>query len=432
MHADLPIDARAAAILADQQLRFELVDSNDTERLGSWLQAEQRGFYGPPMSDKTLSEFVAGVAYRRRSGVWDDSGAQAHFPIATVDSWATPLTVPGERSIDGWAISAVTVASTHRRRGIARQLLESELRAAVALDVPLAMLTVSESTIYGRFGFGAATFAADIEVDARKARWTGATARGRTHFASTAQLRDDAVALIETVRLTTPGEIATWPHLWDRTFGISTDDSDLAKKLRGIRYLDENGELHGVLLYSMEPHERDFSRHTARVHSLIAATDDAYSALWSHLLELDLTERIVAPLRPVDEPLRWLVSDQRAVRTVDVRDHLWLRILDVPAVLSARSYSAPLSTTFEISDDLGFTTGRYLVNISSGQATVTRTEDAAALALSINDLSSLFLGGVSAVTLARAGRVAELEPGAAAGVDSSFRSPRVPHLPIWF
>ena len=432
MHADLPIDAQAAAILADQQLRFELVDSNDTERLGTWIQAEQSGFYVPSMSDKTLSEFVAGVAYRRRSGVWDDSGAQAHVPIATVDSWATPLTVPGERSIDGWAISAVTVASTHRRRGIARQLLESELRAAVALDVPLAMLTVSESTIYGRFGFGAATFAADIEVDASKARWSGLAARGRTDFASTAQLRDDAVALIETVRLTTPGEIATWPHLWDRTFGISTDDSDLAKKLRGIRYLDENGDLQGVLLYSMEPHERDFSRHTARVHSLIAATDDAYFALWSHLLELDLTERIVAPLRPVDEPLRWLVSDQRAVRTVDVRDHLWLRILDVPAALSGRSYSAPLSTTLEISDDLGFTTGRYLVNISNGQATVTRTEDAAALALSINDLSSLYLGGVSAVTLARAGRVSELEPGAASRVDSAFRSSRVPHLPIWF
>ena len=55
-----------------------------------------------------------------------------------------------------WAISMVTVAATHRRRGIARGLLEGELRAAASAGVPMAGLTVTEATIYGRYGFGPA------------------------------------------------------------------------------------------------------------------------------------------------------------------------------------------------------------------------------------------------------------------------------------
>lgn len=432
MHKNLPADGRARDALRSQDLRFDLVDTSNAAQFGAWLQADQRGFHGSPLSEKTLAEYAAGIADRRTTGVWDDSGAQPEVPIATVNSWATALTVPGGREVQGWAISSVTVASTHRRRGIARQLLESELRTAAALGVPLAMLTVSESTIYGRFGFGAATLATEIEIDTTKARWAGPTARGRSHFASTTQLRDDTAELFERSRLRFPGEIAPWDHLWDRTHGLSTDDDALAKKLRGIRYLDEKGELQGALLYSLDPHERDYSRHTARVHSLVAATNDAYFALWSYLLELDLTARVVASLQSIDEPLRWLISDQRAMRVVDTRDHLWLRILDVPAALSARSYSAPLSTVIDITDELGFATGRYRVSIVDGQATVSPTTDAASLTLSIADLSSIYLGGVSAATLARAGRVIEVEPGSVASLDAAFSSPLAPQLSVWF
>jgi hypothetical protein len=39
---------------------------------------------------------------------------------------------------------------------------------------------------------------------------------------------------------------------------------------------------------------------------------------------------------------------------------------------------------------------------------------------------------VSAVTLARAGRITELTPGSAAALDASFRSTVAPWLSIWF
>jgi predicted acetyltransferase len=53
-----------------------------------------------------------------------------------------------------------------------------ELRTAAELGVPIAALTVSESTIYGRFGFASAAQAAHWEIDTRHVRWAGPTPAG--------------------------------------------------------------------------------------------------------------------------------------------------------------------------------------------------------------------------------------------------------------
>jgi len=427
MNSALPIDPKSAAQLAEKGLRFDLVDTTDVAVFRPWLDADSRGFHATPFSDDTAAQFMAGVADRRTSGVWDDSGADPATPIATVNAWSTPLTVPGERQLDAWAISAVTVASTHRRRGIARELLESELRSAADRNLAVAMLTVSESTIYGRFGFSPAALSADYEIDTRKARFTGVVPDGRVQFVPLTQVREQAPAIIEANRLRTPGDITTWSHLWDRTFGLSTDDKDLAKRIRAIRYDDADGTPQGFALYTLKEHERDFSKHTAVVHSLVTATDDAYAGLFSFLLELDLTTKLVLPLRSVDEPIRWQVADFRAVRATDVRDHLWVRILDVPRALAARDYFASLDLVIEVTDDLGFAAGRFALG-----DTVEPTTREADVTLSVNELGSLYLGGVSALTLERAGRITGHTEGAVERLDAAFRSPVTPCLSVWF
>lgn len=407
---------------------MDLLDTADRAAFRHWLDADSRGFQGPRFSDETAAQYMDGTAYRRTTGVWDETAADPETPVGTVNSWSTQLTVPGERTVDAWAISSVTVATTHRRRGIARALLEAELRTAVAFEQPIAMLTVSESTIYGRFGFSPATLSADYEIDARRAKWTGPTATGRVHFVALAQLREEAPSIIERTRLARPGEIATWSHLWDRTFGLSTDDKALKDRIRAVRYDDADGVAQGFALYTLEEHPRDYAKHTARVHSLVTVTEDAYAGLWSYLLELDLTTTVAIALRSTDEPLRFSVSDFRSVRSVDVRDHLWLRILDVPTALSARTFGAPLDLVIEVTDDLGFAAGTYQLHRNA----TTRSTDAPALTLSVNELSSLYLGGVSALTLHRAGRITEHVPGAVAALEAAFHSVVRPHLPVWF
>jgi len=384
------------------------------------------------MKEDEARGFMDGVADRRTTGVYDDSAAGPGTPVATVNSWPTPLTVPGGE-IEAWGISSVTVSPTHRRRGIARNLLEAELRTAHELGLPLAMLTVSEATIYERFGFAPAMVVADLEIDTRRARFTGPAASGRVHFVPRQQLRAEADALIERARLATPGEIRAWSRQWDRQFGVTSEQADAGRKIRAVRYDDEAGRAQGFALYTLAEKESDYSQHTAIVSYLLALTPDAYAGLWQHVLELDLTATVKAPLRSADEPLIWQVNDQRAI-TATHHDHLWLRILDVPAALSARRYAAPLGLTITVTDDLGFAAGTYSLGsvvepLSVVEPVETTTPD---LTLTVNALSAIYLGGIKATTLTAAGHITEHTPGAAASIDLAFSSPVTPWLSIWF
>ena len=425
-----PIDADSAAALEAHGLRLGLVDTADADAFTAWLRADRRGFHLGETSDDVLAAHREKLAYRRTTGVWDASALDTATPVATVNSWPARMTVPGQREVQAWAISAVTVAPTHRRKGIARALLEAELRTAASLGLSLATLTVSESTIYGRFGFAPATFATTLTVDTRRARWTGPSAPGRLHFVSTAEARAALPELHERIRPTGVGQIDAWDLRWDGFVGLAEEDKDRAKELRAIRYDDADGVLRGLALYRVTGGEPDFGAHTLTLDYLATETDDAYAALWRYLLEVDLVSTLKAHDRPVDEPMQWQVTDMRAVKQSPY-DHVWTRILDVPAALSARDYAAPLETVIEVTDELGFASGTYALYID-GKATVERTDAPAALVMSVNELSALYLGGVAAATLVGAGRISEREPGAASALDTAFRSARAPWLSFWF
>jgi predicted acetyltransferase len=434
--SDLPIDAQSAAELQKQGLRFAIVDTSTVETFRPWLHAVGRGFLDGRPTDEVVAARRSNFDDRRASGVWDDTAADPGSPIATVDSWRTELTVPGRTSVAAWSISAVTVSSTHRRRGIARELLTSELRTAVALGIPLAILTVSEATIYSRWGFGPAAMMADLAIDTRRARWTGPDASGRVHFVERDRLLADGPAIVERVRLLTPGQVEFHGILWERLLGL--DDDTRLKDLRYLRYDDEHGVAQGFAVYQVTEQEGRFDGAVVKISQLVSATDDAYAGLWQHFLAMDLVDEVRAPLRSVDEPVRWQLADFRAVAERPRHDHLWVRVLDVPAALTGRSYHAPAHLVLDVNDDLGFAAGRWLLTISSdGTAVVAPLEgdipdDADAIALGVRELGSIYLGGVSAVTLARAGLIEQLTPGAAAVVERSFRSTTTPWLSIWF
>jgi predicted acetyltransferase len=326
------------------------------------------------------------------------------------------------------------VAATHRRRGIARNLLEGELRTAAALGVPMAMLTVSESTIYGRFGFAPAAFATEWTIDTRRVKWSGPPASGRVEYLSVAQYRDEVPKLYDRLRLASPGEIDVWPLRWDQLVGAEEPDSERTKGLRAVRYVDAEGVTRGLALFRLTGGDEDFAQHTVTVARLDAETPDADLALWRFLLELDLTIELKASLRRPEESMRWLLGDFRAAH-VDIWEHQYLRVLDVAAVYEARGYLGTGSVVFDVADSLGFAEGIWRLD-AGPKPTVTRLKDVPdatpALRLTVNELSALCLGGVSAVTLVAAGRIAELAPGSAAAADALLRVERAPWLSVWY
>ncbi|GGH47595.1 GNAT family N-acetyltransferase [Microbacterium album] len=420
----LPLDEASRAALAERGLEYRLLRSHDGDAIDAHSSAWMRGFAAPEAEEEHLRDVRETMAGRRLIGVYDARGAQAHWPVATVSSWITPVTIPGGE-LPMWAISTVTVAATHRRRGIARALLEAELRDAHAAGVPIAGLTASEATIYGRYGFAPATQAATWKVDTRRVRWAGPEAPGRIEYID----REAAAALMgelhERTRLQRLGEVPGWPRRWLGHLGL-VEKKDRA--VRAVRYLDAAGEPRGVLAYKIdEDHEEADADLTIRF--LVADGDEAVAALWRFAIEHDLVGTVTAPDRPVDEPLPWLVSDPR-VPTSSLTDHGWLRIVDVPAVLEARAYAGPVDLVLRVADPLGYADGAWRVEIADGRATVTEAAGAGAdVELTVQELSAAYLGGVSLAVLRAAGRVRGSDA-AIAALDLALRVPRAPFLSI--
>ncbi|GAA0498727.1 GNAT family N-acetyltransferase [Microbacterium aurantiacum] len=427
------VSEASAVRLAARGLELRRVPGTD-DGFPAWLQVVARGFLDGSRSPAQIEAVRERSAYRRATGVYDPSAPDPHAPVATLASWRGELSVPGDAAIAACAISSVTVSPTHRRRGIARALLEGELDVARSTGFPVAMLTVSESPLYGRYGFAPAAFGASWRIDARRAGWIGPTPSGRVDFISRERVRELLATVHERIRRAVPGEVDVPGGHWDAIAG-TRPDLEKAEQRRAVQYTDDEGEVRGALVYTVQENEADFAASRAHVHYLLAETPDAYAALWRFVLSLDLIAEITADQLSVEEPLRWMIADQRAA-TVSVRDHQYVRILDVAPCLSSRRYGAPGAVVLEVSDPLGYAEGRWLLRVADdGAAAVTPLApedipaDAVGLALGVEELSALFLGGVSATTLAYAGRIRSTDADAAGRI---FAWPTAPRLSIWY
>ncbi|MGO4536963.1 GNAT family N-acetyltransferase [Leifsonia sp. 2MCAF36] len=421
----IPLDDTSARELAATGLRYALVDAADPDALDGWIRADFRGFHGRRPSAEMLAGARENFAARRNIAVYDDEGPSRE-PVGTVNTWPAPLTVPGGARVDSWAISSVTVAPTHRRRGVARALLGGELRTAHALGLPLAILTVSESVIYGRWGFGPATWSTAWTIDTKRVRWAGGETTGRLSFAEPDEYAEIGERVLDRAMAGRHGEIGLQPYLAKRLIGPLPADPD-AEKLRLVRYDSATGEPEGFVSYSLKGDD-DFTRHTVEVRYLAAATPEAQRALWRYLLDLDLVAAVKVWTRGVDEPVQALVNDIRGARVTDLEDHLWVRILDVPAALQARTYEQDGSVVLDVADDLGFAAGRFRLTVRDGRAEVAPTDDPADVTLAVNALGSVYLGHDVARGLALAGRI----EGDVDALDRLFRTAVPPRLSTWF
>jgi predicted acetyltransferase len=114
---------------------------------------------------------------------------------------------------------------------------------------------------------------------------------------------------------------------------------------------------------------------------------------------------------------------------VNIRDGLWVRLVDVEGALSRRSYSAPEAVVIEIRDAFcPWNQGRWSV----GPDGVARTDHPRELACDVTTLGSVYLGGFTWAQLARAGRVEELHGGAIRRADALFRTDGAPWCPEIF
>jgi predicted acetyltransferase len=423
---NVPVDQTAQEKLAAQGLSYRLVRESD---LADYLRGKQRGFLGSEPTDETLESERLLLDRCRAVGVYDETALQP-FPVATAMSWETPLTIPAGQ-IPMWAITSVTVAATHRRRGIARNMLEGELRAAKNAGFALAGLTVTEATIYGRYGFMPAAPIQRYSVDTRRAGWGSYEPAARVLFVDREQLAQDLAELHESTRIHRIGDIAGWERRWQQTAGL-VPEAEKPRDIRGVRAIDAEGRLVGAMAFTIGEGQ-DHSAHVLRIAHLVTATADARAALWRFALSYDLVGTVTADLQPLDEPLPWFVADRRAI-TQTVRDHGWLRILDVPEALALRPLAGPVGVRVRVTDPLGLAGGEWTLLQLGGEGlqTVPLSDgERVQVTMDIGALSAAYLGAVRLDELADVGRVRG-DRAKIRELSDALRTDRSPHLSIWY
>ncbi|MFE2240876.1 GNAT family N-acetyltransferase, partial [Streptomyces virginiae] len=130
-----------------------------------WFDHLELAFGGvaEPPEGRTL--FRALTEPDRALGVW-----QGETCVGSAAAFSFRLSVPGGALVPTAAVSFVGVAPTHRRRGVLGSLMRRQLDDVRAAGEPLAVLTASDPAIYGRFGYGLASYSMSLEIDTTRVR----------------------------------------------------------------------------------------------------------------------------------------------------------------------------------------------------------------------------------------------------------------------
>jgi predicted acetyltransferase len=399
---------------------YAALDFSDESEAGqarrtAWLEAVQFGFHQGRSPEEQIQVWLNHVKVDdvECRGVWLPEGAfgASQVPVATT-AWFDKTLNTGRGWLPLRMITDVTTNPAHRRRGLVRSLMEDCLADAAQQGVPLAALTVSEATIYGRWGFGVATFGEHVEVDTgpRFGLRPGIEPVGRVEMVDPRESWDLIKGLLDRHHREHPGSVGT-PGFYEDIFTgryhwMERGPDD---KLRAAVHLsEEDAEVDGIVLFRID---REDGKRFAKVLCLLGFDPHAYLGLWQFLGGIDLVEKVTWHAADPADPVRWALTDLNSLKTTALEEFLWVRVLDVPVALAARPWSADGDVVLEVADAQGHAAGRYRVLAKDGVADVTRTDERGEVAVDTETLGSLYLGGVPAAGLRDAGRITG-DPGA--------------------
>jgi predicted acetyltransferase len=337
------------------------------------------------------------------------------------------LTVPGGAILPTGAVIAVTVRATHRRRGMLRALMRRLLEQLHERGEPLSGLTASEGSIYRRFGYGIGTYEARVEVPRHRSAFRIGVPVDCIRYIE----RDEAMrvlpALDRRISAGRPGWLERPAIWWEHALEDPKDRQGRSELFIALHEGADGPD--GYATYRMRWEDDGWN---LAIDDLAASDGAVYASVWRHCLDVDLMRVIRAPSRPVDEPLRFLLADHRAVER-KVRDMLWLRLVDVPVALESRRYAQEGSVRIRVEDDFcEWNRGTYLLEGGPDGARCRLDAGEPDLVIDAATLSECYLGCEPLELLAWAGVVEELRPGAVERAGAMLATPLAPWCPTGF
>ncbi len=343
------------------------------------------------------------------------------------NGYDSSIVMPGGNRVRHLAVTHVGVSPTHARRGIARRLLTEQLRQAWASGFVVAGLRASDARIYGRYGYGIASWSVRQEVDL--ANGGRLTPRQRGDVRRIDPL--ESFKLFKRIANSLPAPRATTLMRWDAWWEIQKFRTTQGSTPHHAVVIGAEGAERGYLRFHVQPSENWFTstQRTVIVDDLVAHDNDAWRGLMEHLLSQDILHKVILPSRPVDDPLPLFIDNPRAVQVSELRDESWIRPLDLGKFLNGRTYGRGSRVVFQVTDPI--VPDNSGVWSLSGDGAV-RCKQSPTFQLSLQTITELSFGAQSAAVLAAAGRI-DAENRDIDALDEAFATAAVrPHSGISF
>ena len=353
---------------------------------------------------------------------WDNGRCVGHASGYRFDTL-----VPGGGWLPTNGVTRVGVLGTHRRQGLLRRMLTQLLTEAADRGQVLASLRASEAPIYQRFGFGLAGEQAECRIVSAKALPIRGVATGAFRM-----LQMDEI--VETVKpiyaraATRPGVITRPDWMWQRYFKNATDVGGDAEFV--VVHTSDDGVDDGFAHYAVKWKTANYTvaEGEGEIYDLWGTDASVELALWDYLCNVDLVREWYAEERPVDDVIQMAVNDRRGYEIRHTWDEQWLRILDLDAALTARSYAEyPAAFSVAVTDELlPANTGVWEISSAGAKHTSIDAADAD-IATDIGGISAAYLGGPKWTFLADASRIEIRNPAALTAADALFAVARAPY-----
>jgi predicted acetyltransferase len=400
---------------------FDVRPTHDIEEFGRALYGIGQYFGGPP-TDEQLERFTQVLPVERMHAAFEDEeivGGAGAFPYR--------MSVPGG-SLPCGGVTVVGVYPTHRRRGVLRAMMDAQLADIHERGEPIAALWASEETIYGRFGYGLASWQGEVTIPRTYASFSQPfERRGRVRFVEPEEAAQLFPPVWSALHAQRPGVFERSEPWWTlRRLRVPDEEKSNPKRLV---VLELDGEVQGYAVFkSQMAFEGGSSASTLNVSEAIATTPQATAELWRFLLDIDWQATIKAELLPSDHPLFLLLANPRRA-AYRVIDGLWVRLVDVGAALSGRAYAGTGSVVFDVRDAVcPWNEGRWRVAPDGAS----KVDDEAEIALDVSALGSAYFGAVSFAQLRDALRLDERSQGAVERADALFAWRPLPWCPEIF
>jgi predicted acetyltransferase len=410
-------------------IRNYLVGFPDRETALRAVLTVDEAVFGEDFTDEEIASPAFEVVEDDRTFLaWDGDqtvGMSANFSLE--------LSVPGG-VIPTAGVTFIGVRPTHRRRGVMSAMLETLHADGLKRHEPVAALWAAEPAIYPRFGYGVATHALRLSIP-------------RSH-GSMSQAPDDPRITLRMVDPADDFETTSTVYDIERRYRSGIPAYDQRWHARHVwdppSRREGTGRLHTVLAET-DGHVRGFLRYTVKpdwtsahadgtfnIQRMMANDPAAYAALWRYAINFDLMSKVGWWNAPSDDPIQlWLDQPRHTSRQRE--DQLYIRLLDLPSALSARTYSSDLDVVIEVTDrHLPANEGRWRLTGGPAGATVSASTDEADVSLDVRTLGAAYLGGTTIEEHAAATWVSEHTSGSVALMSNAFRTAVAPHCPFVF